>query len=696
MRLKYLNAFRGVGVLLACWISSQTAVGSTLSGQVRLAAPPNDPVPDARVTLFTPSMTFFAETRSDAAGAYSIEGVPAGTYQLGCAALGFDYLEASITLGAGAQQRDFDLDPESHPGQWDVIGSTAPEFLDATDIAVLLPDGSVYYCHDTTDPILFDPVTGTKSLPSGSPSESGCMNSSLLADGSVIMVGGQDGSDPGSFVNAVPWVKQYVPGIDTWNLLPDLQHDVGRWYPGLTRLADGSLLVMGGGTCCSAARTDTAERFDLASQTWRYTGSMRNPCEFPPSALLYTGEVLATWSPPQLYNPDTEQWRFTGNFNQTNRSWPGHSDHSIVVLDDGRVLAVGILGGTVMGEIYDPATESWSLTSNPGLLRFQTEVVQLPDGRVFVGGGDSTDPPPPVSNVLGIVKWCDLYDPPTDTWRRVADMNWHREYHAVTLLIPDGRLITTGGTRIKFQVGPTSADIEAYSPPYMFRGVRPEIAGISTTEPPRGSELVLAITPDTQITSVVLTGLQTTTHWVDGGIPRRLALTPEQAGSTVTVTVPTDPNVIPLGYYMVFAMVDDIPSEARIVEVVETQGLPVGACCTPPGSCSLETQDDCATAGDIFLGDDTTCGAGGACPVNCWTCQCLDGLSGSGETSTCVDGEFACNTLCQGHTGVQSFACAAGSCPSSIPAVSFWGMAVLISIVLLAGSLIMRPTARSG
>ncbi|MCH8147978.1 MAG: carboxypeptidase regulatory-like domain-containing protein [Planctomycetes bacterium] len=202
MRLKYLNAFRGVGVLLACWISSQTAVGSTLSGQVRLAAPPNDPVPDARVTLFTPSMTFFAETRSDAAGAYSIEGVPAGTYQLGCAALGFDYLEASITLGAGAQQRDFDLDPESHPGQWDVIGSTAPEFLDATDIAVLLPDGSVYYCHDTTDPILFDPVTGTKSLPSGSPSESGCMNSSLLADGSVIMVGGQDGSDPGSFVNA--------------------------------------------------------------------------------------------------------------------------------------------------------------------------------------------------------------------------------------------------------------------------------------------------------------------------------------------------------------------------------------------------------------------------------------------------------------------------------------------------------------
>ena len=40
------------------------------------------------------------------------------------------------------------------------------------------------------------------------------------------------------------------------------------------------------------------------------------------------------------YNPNIEQWRFTGNFNQPNRGWPGHADHSIIVLDDGRVLAV--------------------------------------------------------------------------------------------------------------------------------------------------------------------------------------------------------------------------------------------------------------------------------------------------------------------------------------------------------------------
>lgn len=379
------------------------------------------------------------------------------------------------------------------------------------------------------------------------------------------------------------WVKKFIPASDTWEQLADLVHPLGRWYPGMTRLADGSFLVMGGGQCCNAARTDTAERFDLNTQTWSYTGSMLNPAEFPPSALLFTGEVLITWSPPQLYNPATGQWRLTGNFNQPNRGWPGHSDHSIVVLDDGRVLAIGILKGpnnnSVMGEIYDPATETWSFTSNPGLVRLQTEVVQLPDGRVFVGGGETEANPPPVPNSLGIVKWTDLYDPATNSWRRVADMNWFREYHAVTLLVPDGRVVTTGGTRIKFQVGPTSNDIEAFSPAYLFRGIRPEITSISTTTPSRGSELSLDNAPATQITAVVLMGMQTTTHWVDGGIPRRLVLPFEQSSSTVTATLPTVPNVLPLGHYMVFAMVDDIPSEAAIVQVIE-QGPAIPAVST--------------------------------------------------------------------------------------------------------------------
>lgn len=538
-------------VSLSLSISAQCVLAIDVSGVVRENDMPQAPIEDARVTLFDDALTFFEEDRSGVLGGFSFSDIPAGDYRLGVSALNFDYQETQITLISNNYNTTFFLEPEMEPGEWKIIGSTLPEFLDATDISILLPDGSIFFCHDTTDPIRFDPLTGQNTYPSSSGTPQGCQNATLLESGSFIMVGGQTPTDPGSFKNAIPWVKTYDPNANSWVQLEDMQHAVGRWYPGLARLTDGSLLVIGGGTAPDAVRTDTCEIFDLVSETWSYTGSMLNPVEFPPSTLLYTGEVLATWSPPQLYNQNTGQWRLTGNFNQPNRGWPGHSDHSIVVLDDGRVLAAGIIKGNddydVMGEIYDPATETWSLTSNPDLIRFQSEVVQLPNGQVLVAGGETEEDPVGVENTLGLVKWSDLYDPVTDQWRRVADMNVICEYHAVSLLIPDGRVVKTGGTKIKFQVGPTSGDIEAYCPPYLFRGVRPQITSISTAVLRRGCPVSVEIFPDTRISRLVLMGTQSHTHWLDGGINRRIVLPVEQTGSTVSATLPSDANILPLG-----------------------------------------------------------------------------------------------------------------------------------------------------
>ena len=67
--------------------------------------------------------------------------------------------------------------------------------------------------------------------------------------------------------------------------------------------------------------------------------------------------------------------------------------------------------------------------------------------------------------------------------------------------------------------------------------------------------------------SAVLMGLQSTTHWVDAGIPRRLVLPVSQVGTQASVTLPADPNLLPLGWYMLFGMVDDIPSVGRILRV---------------------------------------------------------------------------------------------------------------------------------
>ncbi len=529
------------------------------------------PVAGARVTLFLADLSFFREVRSLANGSFAFGPLPQGSFRLGVAATTYDYDERLVTLTAGTNQVAVVLRDETEDGRWDVIGNTEPELFDATDIAILLPDGWILYCHDTVDPVMFDPRTGAKILPPGSWSAQGCMNATLLADGSVLMVGGQDGEDAGDFVNGIPWVKRFLPP-DTWTDPPDLVHAPGRWYPGMARLSDGSLLAMGGGQSPDASRTETCERLDLATMTWSYTDSLANPLEFPPSALLYDGRVLQTWGgQPELYDPASESWSSTGNFVFANRGWPGHSDHSILVLSDGRVLAVGVnpttQPGARMTEIYDPVAGAWSLGTSPSLVRFQTELVYLPDGKVFVGAGDKGFQGGSEPDVLGVVRRCDLLDPVAMTWRRVPNMEQYREYHAVTVLLHDARVATTGGTKIKFQYGPTSADVEAYSPPYLFRGVRPELSALSDASPVRGSVLRFRVYPATKLTHVVLMGLQSTTHWVDCGIPRRLVLPVQQAGTHAWLTLPSDPELLPLGWYFLFGMVDDIPSVAVSLRV---------------------------------------------------------------------------------------------------------------------------------
>jgi hypothetical protein len=545
------------------------ALNADLLGSVQ--TPAGAAVPDARVTLFKSDLSFFLEARTSSSGTYIFAMLPAGAYRLGVAAPGWEYVEVAQALVAGTNQHDFVLAPQANVGLWNIIGNTLPELFDATDMGILRTDGRVMYCHNTVSPVLFDPTTGQKTLPPGSGSEQGCMNSTLLEDGSVLIVGGQSPDDPQYFTNAVPWVKRFTPQL-SWVQQANMLLQVGRWYPGLARLADGRLLIMGGGTSPSAARTDTCEIYTPSTQGWAYTDTMNSALEFPPCALLYDGRVLRTWgTSPELYDPALAQWVQDAPFVAPNRGFPGHSDHSLIILGDGRGLAVGVSQlnqpTAAMTEIFDPATSSWSAGTSPSLVRMQTEVVHLPDGRVFVGAGDAENHVGSEPNILSIVRRCDLLDPLTMAWTRVPDMAWYREYHAVTLLVPDGRVLTTGGTRIKFQYGPTSADIEAYSPPYLFRGVRPQLSNLSDPSPARGQTIRFRVFPATKLTSVVLMGTQSTTHWVDGGIPRRLVLPVSQPASLAEVRIPLAPNLAPLGWYMLFGMVDDIPSKALILRV---------------------------------------------------------------------------------------------------------------------------------
>ena len=62
-------------------------------------------------------------------------------------------------------------------------------------------------------------------------------------------------------------------------------------------------------------------------------------------------------------------------------------------------------------------------------------------------------------------------------------------------------------------------------------------------------------------------GARATTHWIDAGPQRHLSLAFVQTGTTVQATVPNDPRQALPGYYLLFVMVDDIPSAGRVVRM---------------------------------------------------------------------------------------------------------------------------------
>lgn len=184
----------------------------------------------------------------------------------------------------------------------------------------------------------------------------------------------------------------------------------------------------------------------------------------------------------------------------------------------------------------------------------------------MLGGYKEQSDDPTPSNPWGYVALADLFDPGRETWRRIEPMSVAREYHAIPIVVPDGRVVVIGGEGMP-GVEPDANVIEVFEPPYLFRGPRPEVRNLSATTLRRGGTVSFDLANTAAPTSVTLIGTAARTHFMDSGNSRPIVLPFVQNGTRVTATVPREPAAAPLGHYMLFAMVDDIPSAGRIVRI---------------------------------------------------------------------------------------------------------------------------------
>lgn len=557
--------------------------GVSITGRVQNAS--SNAVAGARVTLFTSDLRYFEEERSGADGRFEFQYVAEGGYRLGVAGLRHEYQERAVSVSNQVVEAFFTVGPEINGGRWTFVGLTTPELLDGSGSGTLLPSGEAFFCHDSRDPITFESVTRTRWYPANSGSGQGCHMVTLNTSGGLMLVGGSDGGNPQDPV--LKTVKTYWRNTNGWVRNADMF--TARWYAGLVRLPDERLLVMGGELADPGyMRTNGCEIYNPRLNSWALTGSFNLPTEIPPAVVLYTGEVLKTWRYPELYNIGTGQWRPAANMSQgrVGASFGDHCDHEIVLLEDGRVMAVGVFplvtnANTRFVEFYNPSNNTWALGPNPRALRNRPEALMLADGRVLSFGGQYSGPTPapvPLANagtIPNCTKVADLYDPALNVWRPMADMGRHIHYHNVTVMVPDGRVIATGGAGLTSNRSFAGDDdrIEAFEPPYLFRGVRPRIDELSTTDLVHGSNFVMRVSLTDGITKVALVGARATTHWVDGGPQRYLSLNFAQNGSEVVATVPNDAVRALPGWYILTVLVDDVPSIGRMVRVTTAAPL---------------------------------------------------------------------------------------------------------------------------
>ena len=300
---------------------------------------------------------------------------------------------------------------------------------------------------DQSDP------TASDVLPELSPHTS----PTRLPDGrliSVAILGGPRYANDSSIALAV-----FDANTGEWTHLSDVSVPTDRSSPDMIVLDDGRVLVLGGAEIIRSPSDSLnplgiVEAYDLSTGMWQTLEPMNQPAFGRSLVPLDDGRILAAggftgdpgmgkWSSGvEIYDPDTNRWMPAESM-IVPRILP-----QSVVLPDGRVLVTGsdfsqsvATNNSPDSEIYDPATGKWTAAgAMPQRIYANHTLTLLPDGRILaVGGLEILDDGSYVP-----LSTTEIFDPITNTWSPGPGLSQPRASHSATLM-PDGSVLIVGG-----------------------------------------------------------------------------------------------------------------------------------------------------------------------------------------------------------------------------------------------------------
>jgi hypothetical protein len=276
-----------------------------------------------------------------------------------------------------------------------------------------------------------------------------------LPDGSAIFAGGHSADE------------SHVPDSDSSGLFdlatekvvdgPALPFPVLGPGTASAQLLDGTLLLVGAGPnaiSLGAAEPQATLAFDPSTRKFVQKGNTvvrRQEMGVIVTALADGGALLTggasnlnALAATEHYDRSTGQWTMGATLHDPRLG------HSATLLADGRVLLAGgiqcckaVPGGIAQfviagAEVYDPAAGVSTPTGSLAVARAFHSGTLLPDGRVLITGGLADDEAAPPTAA-------EIWDPRTGQFAPAGDIGPARLAHAAVALT-DGRVLLVGGT----------------------------------------------------------------------------------------------------------------------------------------------------------------------------------------------------------------------------------------------------------
>ncbi len=427
---------------------------------------------------------------------------------------------------------------------WDTVGDAATE---------------TFPVHNFTRATIYDPITGTHTPATVDQGHNiFCAGFAHLFDGSLFIAGGNRNAQ----LDGIVQTHLFNPVTNGWSLGPNMA--AGRWYPSVTPLTNGEMLITEGGPDTPEVRKTDGTLRTLS------TAALNLPL-YPWLDVAPDGRVFYSGPNQTMRKLDTAgggSWQTFGQRDGINRGYGSRA-----VYDIGKTLVAGGGASSNTAVVIDTngATPQVAATSPMAFGRRQHNLTLLADGSVLATGGNSTGAS--LIDMNGGVYNAERWDPATGQWTTLAAQAVTRQYHSTAVLLPDGRVLSSGGGICGTcdQVGYLAKNAEVFTPPYLFKkdgsgqlAPRPEITSAPGSVS-HGTSFQITTPNAASISKVGLIRLGSQTHSVEME-QRYVPLSFTAGDGTLTASVPANVHTAVPGIYMLF-IVDSagVPSVASMV-----------------------------------------------------------------------------------------------------------------------------------